>query len=136
MERNNTRKTNKNKNIKHKNQTTLLINITKNTRIAGKIVFFIDWKQNKKENKNKTQNKTKKHQKQSQHNKKTERLKHTQWKQNKNNRRKTKKKTTKNESKLDFKKGMLGKIVSDKQANFRKGKGKQKRKKKLTKSLL
>ena len=31
MERNNTRKTNKNKNIKHKNQTTLLTNITLKT---------------------------------------------------------------------------------------------------------
>ena len=50
MERNNTRKTNKNKNIKHKNQTTLLTNIAqKNTRIAGKTAFFRDWKQNKKE---------------------------------------------------------------------------------------
>ena len=41
METSNTRKTNKNKNIKHKNQTTLLTNIThkKNTRIAGKTTF-------------------------------------------------------------------------------------------------
>ena len=43
METNNTRKTNNNKNIKHKKQTTLLGNITqKNTRIAGKTTFFID----------------------------------------------------------------------------------------------
>ena len=41
METSNTRKTNKNKNITHKNQTTLLTNITqKNTRIAGKKLFF------------------------------------------------------------------------------------------------
>ena len=63
MERNNTRKTNKNKNIKHKNQTTLLTNITQKTpELQGKQLFFcfIDWKQNKKEDKNKTHNKTKK----------------------------------------------------------------------------
>ena len=82
MERNNTRKTNKNKNIKHKNQTTLLTNITqKTTRIAGKTAFFSETgSKTRKKNKTKTQNKTKqKHQKQSQHNnKKTERLKHTQ----------------------------------------------------------
>ena len=40
LETNNTRKTNKNKNIKHENQTTLLANITrKHTRIAGKTPF-------------------------------------------------------------------------------------------------
>ena len=43
-------------------------------------------------------------------------------------RRKTK--TAKNESNLGFKKGMLGKFVSNKQANIRKGKGKQKKKNK------
>ena len=51
--------------------------------------------------------------------------------------RTTEKETAKNESKLDFKKGMLGKFVSNKQANLRKGKGKQKTKKRNpTKSLL
>ena len=41
LERNNTRKTNKNKNIKHKNQTTLLINITQETpELQGKQLFF------------------------------------------------------------------------------------------------
>ena len=43
LERNNTRKTNKNKHINQKNQTTLLTNIAqKNTRIAGKTAFFRD----------------------------------------------------------------------------------------------
>ena len=71
LERNNTRKTNKNKNIKHKNQTTLLTNIAqKNTRITGKTAFFQRLKA-KLERRTKTQNKTKqKHQKQSQHNNK------------------------------------------------------------------
>ena len=46
---------------------------------------------------------------------------------------KTKTKTTteqepaKSESNLDLKKGMLGKFVSNKQANIRKGKGKKKK---------
>ena len=40
-----------------------------------------------------------------------------------------KKETAKNESKLDFKKGMLGKFVWKKQANIKKGKGKKKKKK-------
>ena len=48
---------------------------------------------------------------------------------------KTKTKTTedkeiaKNESNLGFKKGMLGKFVSKKQANIRKGQGKRKKNK-------
>ena len=50
LERNNTRKTNKNKNIKHKNQTTLLTNRTQKTpELQGKQPFSRDWKQNKKE---------------------------------------------------------------------------------------
>ena len=40
------------------------------------------------------------------------------------------KKKTINEGNLGFKKGMLGKFVSNKQANIRKGKGKQKKNKK------
>ena len=39
-----------------------------------------------------------------------------------------KKKTAKNENKLGFKKGTLGKFMSNKQANLSKGKGKQKKK--------
>ena len=42
------------------------------------------------------------------------------------------KKTTKNKNKLDFKKGMLGKFVSNKQAKLGKGKDKQKKKRKKT----
>ena len=53
METSNTRKTNKNKNIKHKNQTTLLTNITQKHQNCRKKQFFIDWKQNKKQDKNK-----------------------------------------------------------------------------------
>ena len=54
METNNRRKTNKNKTKKHKKQTTLLSNITlKNTRIPGENSFFIDWKQNKQQDKSK-----------------------------------------------------------------------------------
>ena len=46
------------------------------------------------------------------------------------------KETAKNESDLGFKKGMLGKHVSNKQANIRKGKGKQKKyKRNPTKNL-
>ena len=49
METNNTRKTNKNKN---KKQTTLLSNITqKRPELQGKQFFFIDWKQNKQQDK-------------------------------------------------------------------------------------
>ena len=63
LERNNTRNTNKNKNIKHKNQTTLLTNRTqKNTRIAGKTAFFPETEsktRKKNKNKNTKQNKTK-----------------------------------------------------------------------------
>ena len=40
METNNTRKTNNNRNIKHKKQTTLLSNITQKNIIAGKTAFF------------------------------------------------------------------------------------------------
>ena len=43
LERNNTRKTNKNKHIKHKNQTTLLTNIAPKTpELQGKQPFFRD----------------------------------------------------------------------------------------------
>ena len=62
MERNNTRKTNTNKNIKRKKQTTLLTNIThKNTRIAGKTTFFhrLKAKQERRQKQNTKQNKTK-----------------------------------------------------------------------------
>ena len=57
------------KNIKHKNQTTLLTNITQKTpELQGKQLFVIDRKQNKKQDKNKNaKQKQKKHQKQSQH---------------------------------------------------------------------
>ena len=41
-----------------------------------------------------------------------------------------KKETAKNESNLGFKKGMLGKFVSNKQANIRKGKRQAKEKQK------
>ena len=41
----------------------------------------------------------------------------------------TKEKTTPNKSNLGFKEGMLGTLVSNKQANIRKGKGKKKHKK-------
>ena len=40
-----------------------------------------------------------------------------------------KKETAKNESNLGFKKGMLGKLVSNKQANIRKGKRQAKKNK-------
>ena len=74
LERNNTRKTNKNKNIKHKNQTTLLTNITqkKTPELQGKQPFFQRLKAKQERIiKTKTQNKTKqKHQKPSQHNNK------------------------------------------------------------------
>ena len=43
--------------------------------------------------------------------------------------------TTKNERKLDFKKGMLGKFVSKKQANIEKGKGKKERHKKPSQNI-
>ena len=69
METSNTRKTNENKNIKHKNQTTLLTNITqKNTRIAGKTTLFHRLKAKQETSqKPKHRTKTKKYQKQSQH---------------------------------------------------------------------
>ena len=82
MERNNTRKTNKNKNIKHENQTILLTNITqKNTRIAGKTAFFhrLTAKQERRQKqKHKTKQKTPKTKpKKKKKKQKTERLKHT-----------------------------------------------------------
>ena len=59
MGRNNTRKTNKNKNIEHKNQTSLLTNITqKNTITAGKTTFFHRLKA-KQERRQKQKHKTK-----------------------------------------------------------------------------
>ena len=80
LERNNTRKTNKNKHINHKNQTTLLTNRAqkKTPELQGKQLFHRLKAKQERRIKTKTQNKTKeKHQKQSQHNdKKTERLKH------------------------------------------------------------
>ena len=77
METSKTRKTNKHKNIKHKNQTTLLTNITQTkTRNAGKNSFFHRPKAKQEtRQKQKHRTKTKKYQKQSQH--RTERLKHT-----------------------------------------------------------
>ena len=54
----------------------------------------------------------------------TERQKHTPWKQKKTT---AEKEPAKNESNLGLKKGMLGKFVSKKQANIRKGKGKKKK---------
>ena len=53
---------------------------SKNTRIAGKTIFFIDWKQNKQQDKTKNTNQKQKKYK-NKANIETERLKHTPWKQ-------------------------------------------------------
>ena len=107
LERNNTRKTNKNKHINHKNQTTLLTNRTiKNTRIAGKTAFFQRLKAKQERIKTKTQNKTKqKHQKQSQHNNKKQKGWDIQ-NENKNNHNRRKKKQPKTKANWISKKGM------------------------------
>ena len=65
METNNTRKTNKNKNIKHTNYPFKQHN-SKNTRIVGKKCFLTESKTSNK-TKAKTQIKNKKYQKQRQH---------------------------------------------------------------------
>ena len=84
METNNTRKTNKNKNKKHKKKTNYPFkqHNSKNTRIAGKTAFFffIDWKQNKQQDKSKNTNEKQQNTK-NKANIETERLKHTPWKQ-------------------------------------------------------
>ena len=80
MEIINTRKTNKNKNIKQQNQTTLSTNITQKTpELQGK-QFFMDWKQSEKQDKNKN-TKLKEENTKNNANIETERLKHTPWKQ-------------------------------------------------------
>ena len=56
METNNTRKTNKNKNKKKKINYPSKQHNSKNTRIAGKTVFYIDWKQNKQQDKSENTN--------------------------------------------------------------------------------
>ena len=77
METNNTRKTNKNKNIKHKNQTTLLTNITqKNQNCREKNNFFHRLKA-KQETRQKQKHKTKTKNTKNKANIETERLKHT-----------------------------------------------------------
>ena len=82
-------------------------------------MFFIDWKQNKKQDKKQSKKLTK-----NKTNIETERQKHTPWKQS-NNRKRTNQKW----KQPGFKKGMLGKFVSKKQANIRKWKGKKKKNK-------
>ena len=62
METNNTRKTNKNKNTKHKNQTTLLTNITQKTpELQGNSLFFFCFHRlkSKQETRQKQKHKTK-----------------------------------------------------------------------------
>ena len=57
-------------------------NSNNTTRSAGKTVFFIDWKQNKKQDKNKTKTKQKQNTTNTKNktNIETERQKHTPWK--------------------------------------------------------
>ena len=78
MERSNTRKTNKNKSIKPKNQTTLLTNITQKTPELQetKNSFFHRLKQNKKQDKNRNPEQKQGNTKNNA-NIETERLKHT-----------------------------------------------------------
>ena len=76
--------------IKHRKQTTLLSIITqkKHQNCRENSFFFIDWKQNKQQDKSQNTNEKQQNTK-NKANIETERLKHTPWKQtNKNNRRK------------------------------------------------
>ena len=105
METNNTRK-NTNKNIKHKNQTTLLTNITQKHQKCKENSFFIDWKQNKKKDKNK--NTTPPPRKKKKANIETERLNHTPWKQKQEQQKKTIK--SQKWKQLGFQKGDIRKV--------------------------
>ena len=110
---------NKNKSIQYKTTNYLLTNLTsKQSRIAGETVFF---SQTESKRINKTKNN---YPKQNQHrNRKAETY---TMKIKQNNRRKI---TSQKWKQLGLRKGMLGKFVSKKQANLRKGKGKKKKNK-------